>query len=204
MGSVDGVSESPRLRASNRRDYFLTIPHQFAIPLLSLSVILHWLLSQSFFLARVDVNSAKPFVDTPPAVINTVGYSLGALLIFFIVGIVVVLLVVFFGSFMKLGSPMPVVAGCSMAISAACHPLNEPEDIALMPLKWGLVDEINYRQDKDHDGNAFRHCSFSAQEVASPVDLPRVAKRSMWSPSDLPTKTPSTDGTGLKTVAQFA
>lgn len=167
-----------------------------------MSVILHWLLSQSFFLARINVDSAKPFVDTPPAVINTVGYSLGALLIFFIVGIVVVLFVVCFGIFMKLGSPMPVVAGCSLAISAACHPLNEPDDIGLMPLKWGLVGELDIGQEKD--SKALKHCSFSAREVSSPADSPRVAQRSMWSPTDLPTKAPSLDGTGLKTVTEFA
>ena len=134
--------------------------------------------------------------------INSVGYSLGALFIFFIVGIVVVLLVMVFGIFMKLGSPMPVVAGCSMAISAACHPLDEPGDMALMPLKWGLVGEIERGHEKD--SNTLKHCSFSAREVSSPADLPRVARRSMWSPADLPTKAPPIDGTGLKTVAQFA
>ena len=159
-------------RGLQRSNYFLTIPYQYAIPLLIISVVLHWLLSQSFFLARINVNSAKPFVETPPAVINTVGYSLSALLMFFVVGLVVVLIVVCFGMFMKLASPMPVVVGCSMAISAACHPLNEPEDMALMLLKWGLVGEIDNGQGKDNDSNAFHHCSFSVREVASPEDLP--------------------------------
>ena len=153
-----------------RSNYFLTIPYMYAIPLLTISAILHWLLSQSFFLARINVNSAPPFVNTPPAVINTVGYSLGALLMFFIVASVTVLVVMLFGIFMKLSSPIPVVAGCSLAISAACHPLNESDEMRLVPLKWGIVGESMSTDDKD--GGEIKHCSFSAGEVSSPADLP--------------------------------
>ena len=158
-------------RGQQRCNYFLTIPYLYGVPLLIISVILHWLLSQSFFLARINVNPARPFVNTPPAIINTVGYSLGALLIFFIVGSVVVLIVVLFGIFMKLGSPMPVVAGCSLAISAACHPVNEPQEMVLMPLKWGVVGELTSGDSKDE--NEVKHSSFSAGEVSSPADFPR-------------------------------
>ena len=160
-------------QGQQRCNYFLTIPYLYAVPLLIISVILHWLLSQSFFLARINVNSVQPFVNYPPAVINTVGYSLGALLIFFLVAMVVVFLVVLFGIFMKLGSPMPVVAGCSFAISAACHPLNKAEDIVLVPLKWGLVSEMENGDGKD--SNDLKHCSFSAGEVFSPAELPRTS-----------------------------
>lgn len=37
-----------------RGNHFLTIPCQYAIPLQTMSAVLHWLLSQSFFLARIN------------------------------------------------------------------------------------------------------------------------------------------------------
>jgi hypothetical protein len=158
-------------QGQQRSNYFLTIPYAYAAALLTISAILHWLLSQSFFLARVNVNAAEPFVTTPPAVINTVGYSLGALFIFFIVALVAVLVVVGFGIFMKLRSPMPVVGGCSLAISAACHPLNEPDGMEQDCLKWGVVGDSMYMH--GNDSHFMKHCSFSAGEVFSPAELQR-------------------------------
>lgn len=67
---------------------------------------------------------------------------------------------------------MPLAAGCSAAISAACHPLAGDGD-ATMAVKWGDVTA----------GTAsIRHCSFSNNEVFDPVSghlyagQPRVTK----------------------------
>ena len=46
-------------RPGQRSTYWLQIPYTYAIPLMTLSGLLHWLTSQSIFLAKVDV--WKPF-----------------------------------------------------------------------------------------------------------------------------------------------
>ena len=54
---------------------------------------------------------------------------------------------------------MPLAGSCSMAISAACHPIEQVDDgenIAEKKLQWGVVST-------GVDG--IGHCAFSAEEV---------------------------------------
>jgi len=147
-----------------RSKYFLTIPYRFAIPLQTTSVLLHWLLSQSFFLARLNVYSGEPFVNTAPSTINTIGYSLIALMSLILLWGILLITVWATGIFTKLKSPMPIVNGMSLAIAAACHAPASEMDTSLRPLMWGVVDL------QEEDG--MKHCSFSAEEVYSPEHLP--------------------------------
>lgn len=62
----------------------------------------------------------------------------------------------------KLKSAMPVVASCSAAISAACHPWkgNGDGSMAFSTLRWGALPvegEVGY-------------CSFTTEEVEEPED----------------------------------
>ncbi|PUU77998.1 hypothetical protein B9Z19DRAFT_1127492 [Tuber borchii] len=43
-------------RPGQRSTYWLQIPYTYAVPLMTLSGLLHWLISQSIFLARVDIS----------------------------------------------------------------------------------------------------------------------------------------------------
>ncbi|KAK5094028.1 hypothetical protein LTR70_005469 [Exophiala xenobiotica] len=147
-----------------RSKYFLTIPYKFAIPLQTTSVLLHWLLSQSFFLARLNIHSGEPFVYTAPSTINTVGYSLMPLVFLILLWSILLIAAWAIGVFTKLKSPMPMVNGMSLAIAAACHPPASEMDTSLRSLMWGVVDF------QEEDG--MKHCSFSAEEVYSPEHLP--------------------------------
>jgi hypothetical protein len=46
-------AESPR--GDQRSGYFLSLPYRFALPLMAVSGLLHWLVSQSIFIAMVKV-----------------------------------------------------------------------------------------------------------------------------------------------------
>jgi hypothetical protein len=67
------------------------------------------------------------------------GYSSIAIICTIILGTLVVIVGLGFG-FRRYSPGIPLVGSCSVAIAAACHPLSsEPEDLAELPLKWGLV-----------------------------------------------------------------
>ena len=60
---------------------------------------------------------------------------------------------------------MPLAGSCSMAISAACHPIEQVDDddesISEKELKWGVVTTAV-------DG--LGHCAFSAEDVGVIVE----------------------------------
>jgi hypothetical protein len=141
-----------------RTSYYLQLPYKFALPLLLLSGILHWLVSQSIFLARVTIFNPDGDEDDYQS-ISTCGYSCIAIIFVIIVGGIAVLSGLGFG-FRRYPAEMPLAAGCSAAISAACHPPLTDEDASVLPVKWGAVPTNN---------SAIGHCSFSCNVVSSPV-----------------------------------
>jgi hypothetical protein len=52
------VSAAPR-RGAQRSSYFLSLPYRFALPLMAVSGLLHWLVSQSLFIAVIDVREGE-------------------------------------------------------------------------------------------------------------------------------------------------
>lgn len=57
-----------------RSSYFISLPLRFGIPLYTSSGIIHWLISQSFFLARITAISADGTDDKDNS-FSTCGYS---------------------------------------------------------------------------------------------------------------------------------
>ena len=85
-----------------------------------------------------------------------------------------------FGAVRHLRSPIPLVGGCSLAISAACHPNSNEKDMADKNLKWGVVDKVPgkvvgcngwFLADSDVEDQDVLHCSLSTGEVISPAEL---------------------------------
>lgn len=106
-------------RGSQRRTYFLQLPFRFAIPLIAVSALLHWLISQSIFLAVVsdyDTEGRK----FQPFAIASCGYSPIAM-IFLIMVSIVLMLGLGVLSLVRMEPGMPIVASCSAAISSCCH-----------------------------------------------------------------------------------
>ena len=146
-----------------RSTYRLQLPYRYGIPLLVGSSVLHWLVSQSIFLARINV------VDSAEAEVywvglSTCGYSPMAMIFVIILGSIVVLLGICFG-FRKSRGGMPLAGSCSAAISAACHPPEADVNASLKRVMWGVVAEDSFQ----YEGESVGHCSFTSSKVEAPV-----------------------------------
>lgn len=92
---------------------------------MAISGILHWLLSQTFFLVRVDIFDLQG--NTSAESISRCGFSVLCLMVFIGVALLLLMAIGVIG-FWKMPMKMPIVGSCSLAISAACHPLADEID----------------------------------------------------------------------------
>ena len=124
---------------------------------------LHWLMSQSLFLALLTVYDDTGTMD-PGTSISTVGYSCIAIFCALILGSVAVLGGLLNG-FRRYDNGIPLVGSCSAAISAACHRPSADAMAYVRPVMWGVMGA-----DTDEGrGNEVGHCSFSSFEVGKPL-----------------------------------
>lgn len=157
--------ERKSLRVSNpvgdqRSTYRLQLPYKYGIPLTVLSGTLHWLVSQSLFLARAATFNSDGEENTRES-ISTVGYSCIAIITVIVLGVIVVALGILNG-FRRYRPVMPLVGSCSAAISAACHRPREDIDAATLPVLWGAVS--------GQEECAVGHCCFTSFEASPPVE----------------------------------
>ena len=121
---------------------------------MTLSALLHWLLSQSFFLARVEIS--EPFGNEASKLLIAVEYSCIAIIFLLTLGILALVTVAGMGC-KKFAAEITTVGSCSAAISAACHASGEdPEDIIGKKVRWGdagIVSDLGVR-----------HLTFSSTE----------------------------------------
>ncbi|RDW85190.1 hypothetical protein BP6252_02780 [Coleophoma cylindrospora] len=144
-----------------RSTYYLQLPYTYSIPLLILSGSLHWLMSQSLFLALVNVYDDMGVQD-PDSSLSTVGYSCIAILFAIVVGSVAVVAGIANG-FRTFKPGIPLVGSCSAAISAACHRPMEDSSASMLPIQWGVVDANDPRNVEVH------HCCFTSFDIQRPV-----------------------------------
>ena len=142
---------------SQRSTYRLQLPYKYGLPLLLFSGALHWLVSQSLFLARVTAFTSDDVEDKGHS-ISSIGYSNIAIITVIALGTVVVPLGILTG-FRRYPPGMPLAASCSAAISAACHRPEGDTDAAEKPLMWGAVETEG----------SIGHCCFTSFEVEKPV-----------------------------------
>jgi hypothetical protein len=148
-------------RGVQRSTYWLQLPYAYGVPLILASATLHWLISQSIFLARVSVwtsgdNQTEKLASTSSAV----GYSPAPILCTTVLGSC--MLVVAVGvSFRRLPSSIPIAGSCSVALAAAAHRPERDVDAAVLPVKWGVVREAGTAEDVGH-------CCFTSEEVTEP------------------------------------
>jgi hypothetical protein len=196
------VSRNPQ--GAQRSTYFLQLPYLYSVPLLVLSMVLHWLVSQSLFFINIKMLNAnggaisQSEIEISYAEIDTLmscGYSPVAILFTTLIGIGLVIFVLF-TSRRKIIGGMPMVGGCSAAISAACH--GYTDDSSRLPLQWGAIstassatsrlgssnydskgfgmtesdvgllpmEKVGLDESKDNVG----HCTFSSGYVEAPND----------------------------------
>lgn len=156
-----GLRVSRGRSGAQRSTYFLQLPYRFSIPLVGLSGLLHWLVSQSIFLVAVDYYNivGKPSSNGR---LMSCGYSAISMVCVLVLGILMVIASIGFG-YIPYAPGMNLVGSCSAAMSAACHSAKwDPADghkTARSKLKWGVVDV-------GEDGVG--HCAFSMRKVRFP------------------------------------
>lgn len=139
-----------------RSTYRLQIPYRYGTPLLIVSALLHWLLSQMLFLARVDTFDSDGNIDTANS-FSSVGYSPIAIVTFLVVGSCL-LMMAYYAGFRKYKPGLPLAGPCSAAISAACHRPVDDVNAANLPVKWGVIE----------NEGIIGHCCFTSHEVLLP------------------------------------
>ncbi|KAG0126958.1 hypothetical protein HOY82DRAFT_626513 [Tuber indicum] len=145
-------------RPGQRSTYWLQIPYTYAIPLMTLSGVLHWLISQSIFLARVDM--WDPLGRGIVKKITTVGYSCIAIIFVLTLGVLALLTAAGMG-YRRFAAEITTVGSCSAAISAACHALEDREGIIGKKVRWGDVGIVS--------NLGVRHLAFSSEGVEKPA-----------------------------------
>ena len=143
-----------------RSTYRLQLPYRYGIPLLIGSGTLHWFVSQSIFLVRINIFDGDHFYDG----ISTCGYSPMAIIFVIIIGFIIVMVGIANG-FRKVREGMPFAGSCSAAISAACHLPKADINPSSKRLMWGVVTET----DPNNPDNSVGHCSFTSFEVETPI-----------------------------------
>ena len=163
------ATERKSLRVSNpqreqRSFYFLQLPYRIAVPLIFMSFLLRWLVSQSVFLAVItqwdDLGKLKA-----PFTVATCGFSPFAMIFVIIAGGIIVIGIVLL-SLRRFNGDISLAGSCSAAISAACHrPSWEEDGFWMGALQWGVVPVIGRGSETDDVG----HCSFSDAHMEKPV-----------------------------------
>lgn len=156
-----GVSV-PKPGTAQRSTYFLQLPYRIAIPLMVLSGILHWMVSQSIFLAVV-AEYASTGVLTSSVAVASCGFSPLAIILVLALGGGTAIATVVIGrcKFKSIG--MPLAGSCSVAISAACHPPSWDIDTATEAVKWGVIP--GSENGDVGTQNEVGHCSFTSGDV---------------------------------------
>lgn len=157
------VSSGPQ--GEQRSKYFLSLPYRIALPFMGISALLHWLVSQSFFLVSVQAYRFDAVKGWIPAMDNaatrvSVGYSPLPMVVGVAVGgfLLVAIIVVGFTPFQ---TAMPVVSSCSAAMSAACQPVHEDDgDAATSAVQWGVMGQFS---------SGLEHVGFSGRTVHAPI-----------------------------------
>ena len=146
-------------RGAQRPAHFLQLPYRWAIPLTIVSGVLHWLLSQTLFLVRLE--KRKITGELYPESTCACGYSPLSLLVFTLLflALLVALLALLLR---KVAICIPAAGHSSAVISAACHPPLIDRDAYLKEVQWGVIH--------DRKGEPTRHCSFTSESGTHPQE----------------------------------
>lgn len=147
-----------RPRGHQRSTYFLQLPYKWALPLTIASGGLHWLLSQTLFLSRLEIldNSGNLIPEESKC---TTGYSPLSGVVFGS-GFFLAVLGIYLLPLLKVRHPMPYAGHCSLVVSAACHPPLGDGEHHEEKVMWGVVRSMS--------NGEFGHCSFTSRDVTSP------------------------------------
>lgn len=161
-----GLRVSGTPHGEQRCTYFLQLPYRIALPLMVLSGVLHWIVSQSIFLVSVQSyeysTETQSWSDASIGSTLSCGYSPLAIILTMSAGVLMIL-ILFITGMIRFRTAMPVAASCSAAIAAACHTARreEEEDSSILKVKWGVTG---------YGTDGVGHCAFSKWPVTPPQD----------------------------------
>jgi hypothetical protein len=118
------------------KEYYLTIPYHYAIPLLVLTSAFHWPISNCIFL--VSIKAFRDTKDQPQDSVCAIGCSSLSILIAALICFILVIILMW-KSLQRYVVRMPVAGGCSLVISAACHKIEGDGAPQLGKVMWGVV-----------------------------------------------------------------
>lgn len=126
-----------------RSSYTLSLPMKYSIPLMIAMISLHWLISESLFLARIQAfGPGSDIYRIPDLDKFEVGFSVLGIILAIAVGstMVAALLVNSVArKYEDAPTGFPAMATSSAAICAACRPPEEDKEAHLFELKLGVV-----------------------------------------------------------------
>ncbi|OJJ84492.1 uncharacterized protein ASPGLDRAFT_34996 [Aspergillus glaucus CBS 516.65] len=161
---------SPAPNTAQRSTYTLSVPLKWGIPTTACIAVLHWLVSQMFFCASIDVYPLSSGADggtgsgsgsdagsgAPSSLYNTF-YSPLAMVISVSLGSATLIVLLAVAIFKRYPGSIPLAGCCSASLAAACQPsrsflgtgneevTGEEEevgvnDLVYKKLKWGVVE----------------------------------------------------------------
>ncbi|KAH0556332.1 hypothetical protein GP486_005741 [Trichoglossum hirsutum] len=130
-----------------RSSYTLSLPLTYSIPLISLFILLHWLVSQSIFVVQTIVFGPGANAYRIPAYdASRIGYSVLGIIFSISVGVSLVLALLinsFTRKYVNAPCEFPSMAINSAAISAVCQRPEDDEDAHLFPVSLGVITDSN-------------------------------------------------------------
>lgn len=148
-----------------RSTFWLQLPYSYGVPLLIMSMVLHWLVSLSFFVVRITVRDPSDLTQHP-SIRNTNGkevltcsWSPIAIITAMILGAILLLLLCLNGC-RRYKPGLPLAGSSSAVISAACHRPESDVDAAVLPVRWGSV----------RPEGPVGHCCFTSFESSFPEE----------------------------------
>ncbi|RHZ60722.1 uncharacterized protein CDV56_108808 [Aspergillus thermomutatus] len=158
----------PRPDSSQRSTYWLSVPYQYSVPLLTVYAALHWTISRSVFYVQIVPRDkfSRPMKDQ---VLSALGYSPIAIFVSLLVGGVLICTLIGMAVYRRFQSSLPLAGSCTAAISASCHPGNDADTqtAALGDVTWGETVSLPEWMVVGSE-DALAHCSFTSQEVSKP------------------------------------
>lgn len=137
-----------RPQGAQRSTYWLRLPYHYAIPLMVIMILVHWLLSRAFYLVSIRVYDIAGKEDLTRKYLIQSKSALALLLVFVLSTAMLIAMIVLMPR--KLSTDMPLLGTCSLAISAACHAAPGDEDAATKHFRYGAVNDWN-EQDEEQE-----------------------------------------------------
>ncbi|KAJ8128224.1 hypothetical protein O1611_g5414 [Lasiodiplodia mahajangana] len=139
-----------------RSSYFLSLPFRFSIPLNIATILIHWLISQSFFL--VQANYFAPGSEgarLPQYDRSSRGYSILGITISIAVGLVLLIALLINSmvrDFTNVPSTLPSALTNSAVIEGLCQRPEGDVDAYLFPIRLGsIIDSYVYNQKSEKE-----------------------------------------------------